>query len=386
MEQDYTFLLKLATVLAVAHVAGFISVRLKQPAVLGQIVAGILLGIGVFEKTELIENFGQIGVILLMFVAGLETDVEELTRSIKSSSLIAMGGVIAPAAMVFIVVMAFFPTQSISSAIFLGVVTTATSVSISVQTLREIDRLKTRQGVMIMGAAIIDDVIGIILLTILVGIVRPGMGSSVQTVLIDVVALFAIITLSGFILLKAIKFYEKKHEIGELVSIFGIIVCFVLSYISESFGVAAITGAYFTGVIFSMTAYKHKVSHQMNRFSNLLFTPVFFVSIGMDIDVVAAVNALGVGSILIVLGSVGKIVGCGLGAKVSGFNGVESLQIGIGMIPRAEVAIIVANLGLRMTILSEADMAATVLMVLVTTLITPTLLKWSFNRETLIRE
>ena len=124
----------------------------------------------------------------------------------------------------------------------------------------------------------------------------------------------------------------------------------------------------------------------MNRFSNLLFTPVFFVSIGMDIDVVAAVNALGVGSILIILGSVGKIIGCGLGAKVSGFNGVESLQIGIGMIPRAEVAIIVANLGLRMTILSEADMAATVLMVLVTTLITPTLLKWSFNRETLIRE
>ena len=386
MEQDYTFLLKLAIVLAVAHGAGFISVRLKQPAVLGQIVAGILLGIGVFEKTELIENFGQIGVILLMFVAGLETDVEELTRSIKSSSLIAIGGVIAPAAMVFIVVMAVFPMHSISSAIFLGVVTTATSVSISVQTLREIDRLKTRQGVMIMGAAIIDDVIGIILLTVLVGIVRPGMGSSVQTVLIDVVALFAIITLTGFILLKAMKFYEKKHEVGELVSIFGIIVCFVLSYISESLGVAAITGAYFTGVIFSMTAYKHNVSHQMNRFSNLLFTPVFFVSIGMDIDVVAAVNAIGVGSILIVLGSVGKIIGCGLGAKVSGFNGVESLQIGIGMIPRAEVAIIVANLGLRMTILSEADMAATVLMVLVTTLITPTLLKWSFNREMLIRE
>ena len=306
--------------------------------------------------------------------------------SIKSSSLIAFGGVIVPAALVFVAVMVIIPTQSVTSAIFLGVVTTATSVSISVQTLREIDKLKSRQGVMIMGAAIIDDVIGIVLLTILVGIVRPGMGSSIQTVLVDVMALFFIICISGFLLLKIINYYEKKHEIGDLVIIFAIVVCFVLSFISEEFGVAAITGAYFAGVIFSMTPYKHKVSHEMNRFSGLLFTPVFFVSIGMDIDVMAALNAVGVGSILIILGSLGKVIGCGFGAKVSGFNSVESLQIGVGMIPRAEVAIIVANLGLRMTILSEADMAATVLMVLVTTLMTPTLLKWSFNRETLVRE
>ena len=385
MEKGSVFILQLAIILAVAHGAGYISVKLKQPAVLGQIIAGIILGIGLIEKSETIEIFAQIGVILLMFVAGLETDVAELTHSLKSSSLIAFGGVIAPAVLVFISVMLIFPAQEAASAIFLGVVTTATSVSISVQTLKEINKLKSKQGIMILGAAIIDDVIGIILLTILIGVVRPGISNSVSKVVIDIVALFVIITSVGFILLRVIKYFGKKYDIVEKVIVLSLVICLVLAFVSEELGVAAITGAYFAGIIFSMTSYKLRVSHEMNRISELLFTPVFFISIGMDIDLVAALQAFGVGSLLIVFGSVGKILGCGLGARVSGFNSVQSLQIGVGMIPRAEVAIIVANLGLQMTILSEADMAAAILMVLVTTLITPSMLKWTFNRETLIK-
>ena len=385
MEKGSLFILQLAIILAVAHGAGYISVKLKQPAVLGQIIAGIILGIGLIEKSETIEIFAQIGVILLMFVAGLETDVAELTHSLKSSSLIAFGGVIAPAVLVFISVMLIFPAQEAASAIFLGVVTTATSVSISVQTLKEINKLKSKQGIMILGAAIIDDVIGIILLTILIGVVRPGISNSVSKVVIDIIALFVIITSVGFILLRVIKYFGKKYDIVEKVIVLSLVICLVLAFVSEELGVAAITGAYFAGIIFSMTSYKLRVSHEMNRISELLFTPVFFISIGMDIDLVAALQAFGVGSLLIVFGSVGKILGCGLGARVSGFNSVQSLQIGVGMIPRAEVAIIVANLGLQMTILSEADMAAAILMVLVTTLITPSMLKWTFNRETLIK-
>lgn len=386
METNHLFLIQLALILAVAHGAGYISVKLKQPAVLGQIIAGVILGIGFLQKTEMIEIFAQMGVVLLMFVAGLETDVDELVRSIKSSSLIATGGVIIPAGLVFISIMLIFPDQDVSAAIFLGIVTTATSVSISVQTLREINRLKSRQGVMIMGAAIIDDVVGIILLTLLIGIVRPGMSSSVQMVLVEVVALFALICVVGFVVLKTIKFFEKKFDINEKVIISALIICLALAFVSEEFGVAAITGAYFAGVIFSMTSYKHRVSHEINRIAEVLFTPVFFISIGLDIDLMAALNAVGIGSLLIIFGSIGKVVGCGLGARVSGFTSVQSLQIGIGMVPRAEVAIIVASLGLRMSILTEAHMAATILMVLVTTLVTPSLLKWSFNRETLVRE
>ena len=383
MESNYLFILQLAIVLGVAHIAGYISEKFNQPAVLGQIVAGLILGAGFLAKTEMIEMFAQIGVILLMFVAGLETDVDELLRSIKSSSLIALGGIIAPAVLVFVSIMLIFPSQSASSAIFLGIVTTATSVSISVQTLKEMDKLRTKQGVMIMGAAIIDDVVGIILLTLLVGVIRPGMSSSVQTVLIEVGALFLIISAVGFVVLKGIKFFADKYDIEEKVIVGALVLCLVLAFISEEFGVAAITGAYFAGVIFAMTSYRHRVSHEMNRISAIIFTPIFFVSIGLDINIMAAINAIGVGSLLVIFGSLGKVIGCGFGAKISGFNPKQALQIGIGMIPRAEVAIIVASLGVQMRILSDADMAAAILMVLITTLMTPSLLKWSFRREQL---
>lgn len=386
MESSYLFILELAIILAVAHLAGMLSSKFKQPVVLGQIIAGIIIGVGFMEKTEMIEVFAQIGVILLMFIAGLETDVDELRRSVRSSSLIATAGVILPAVLVFISIMLFFPGHDQSSAIFLGIVTTATSVSISVQTLREIGKLKTRQGVMILGAAIIDDVIGIVLLTLLIGIVRPGMSHSVERVMVDLIALSAVIFIAGWLILKGIRYFSEKVDIDEAVISFALIICLVLAFVSEAFGVAAITGAYFAGIIFSMTGYKHRVSHEMGRLSEMVFTPIFFVSIGMDIDLVAALQAVGVGSMLIIFGSIGKVVGCGLGARISGFNAAKSLQIGIGMIPRAEVAIIVANLGLQMTILSEADMAAAILMVLVTTLMTPMILKWSFNRETLVNE
>jgi Kef-type K+ transport system membrane component KefB len=377
MESSYWFMLQLALLLFAANVAGRISEKFKQPAVMGQILIGLVLGAGLMEQTELIEQFAQIGVVFLMFIAGLETDVKELLASIKSSSLIALGGILFPAILVFIGIMVFYPNQSMVVALFLGIVSTA---SISVQTLREIHHLRTKQGLMILGAAIIDDVVGIILLTLLVGMVKPGASSSVGLVTLKIVAFFAILYAVGYLVVKAIKKVNSESINDEKIIILSIILCFVLAFLSEEFGVAAITGAYFAGVIFSMTSFRHRVSHDVNKISTYLFTPIFFVSIGMSINLGAAATALGVGSLLIVMGVVGKIVGCGLGARLSGFNMDESLQIGVGMVPRAEVAIIVANLGLQMGILSEKDMAATVVMVLVTTLITPSMLKWTFNR------
>lgn len=380
MESNYWFMLQLALLLLAANVAGRISERFKQPAVMGQILIGLVLGAGLMQKTELVEQFAQIGVVFLMFIAGLETDVKELLASIKSSSLIALGGILFPAVFVFIGIMVFFPNQSMVVALFLGIVSTATSVSISVQTLREIHHLRTKQGLMILGAAIIDDVVGIILLTLLVGMVKPGASSSVGLVTLKIVAFFAILYAVGFLVVKGIKKVKPESVNDEKIIILSIILCFMLAFLSEEFGVAAITGAYFSGVIFSMTSFRHRVSHDVNKISTYLFTPIFFVSIGMGIDLGEAATALGVGSLLIVMGIVGKVVGCGLGARLSGFNMDESLQIGVGMVPRAEVAIIVANLGLQMGILSEKEMAATIVMVLVTTLVTPSMLKWTFNR------
>lgn len=380
MESSYLFILQLAIVLLAAHVAGVLSEKLKQPAVMGQILVGLIFGAGLLDKTEIIEQFAHIGVVLLMFIAGLETDVKELMASIKSSSLIALGGIVVPATFVFIAIMVILPTHSIVVALFLGLVSTATSVSISVQTLREMKQLRTKQGLMILGAAIIDDVVGIILLTLLVGLVKPGSSSSLAIVSFKIVAFFAILYGVGFLVIKTLKKLDVDTDSDDKIITLSIILCFILAFLSEEFGVAAITGAYFAGIIFSMTSFKHRVSHDVNKIATFLFTPVFFVSIGMGIDLKAALTAVGIGSILIVAGVLGKIIGCGVGARLSGFDGNQSLQIGVGMVPRAEVAIIVANLGLQMAILNEKEMAAAVLMVLVTTLITPSLLKWSFTR------
>lgn len=375
------FLVEIALVLFAAHIGGMISKKLKQPVVLGQIIVGIVIGMTVMKKTETIHDFGQIGVVLLMFVAGLETDVKELVTSIRSSSMIALGGIVFPAVLVFLGMMIFVPSESALVALFLGIVSTATSVSISVQTLREIHKLRSKQGLMILGAAIIDDVVGIILLTLLVSMVNPGASGSVIWVVAKIVGFFVLIYILGFLLIKIFKKVKGDADIDDIIVTYAIIICFLLAFVSEEFGVAAITGAYFAGVIFAMTSHKHTVSHEVNKIATYLFTPIFFVGIGMDIDIFAALTSVLIGSILIVLGSVGKVVGCGLGAKMTGFNKEGALQIGIGMIPRAEVAIIVANIGMQMSILNEKHMAATVLMVLVSTLITPSLLKWSFKER-----
>jgi len=378
MGSHLQYVLNFGVILLAANVGGIISKKLKQPAVLGQIIAGVILGMGLMEKTAFIEDIGEIGVIFLMFIAGLETDVQELKDSGKSSSLIALGGVFFPA--VFVGGGTYFLTGDLTSSMFMGVISTATSVSISVQTLRELERLRTRQGITILGAAIIDDIVGIILLTLVIGMVKPSVGGSVGLVIGKIVLFFAITALVGLIVTKTLKACCDMNLDDKIVT-YAVVVCFILAYVSEELGVAAITGAFFSGVVFSMTTHRHRVSHEINKIATVMFTPVFFVSIGMSVNLGSAASAIGFGSVFIILSILGKIVGCGAGARLTGFNGREALQIGFGMIPRAEVAIIIANLGLKMEVINNHVMAAVILMVLVTTLITPSLLKWSFSEK-----
>ncbi len=313
-----------------------------------------------------------------MFIAGLETDIDELKESSKSSSLIALGGVIFPFS--FVGGATYFLTNDFSTSIFMGIIATATSVSISVQTLREIGQLRTKQGITILGAAIIDDIVGILLLTIAIGVISPESSINVFFVLGKIVMFFMITVLCGIVITKLLRTFELKINFEDKIVTYAIIVCFFLAFLSEELGVAAITGAYFSGVVFSMTSFRHRVSHDINKIASSIFTPLFFVAIGMGVDLKSAATALGIGSILIVAAILGKIIGGGLGAKLSGFNKDEALQIGIGMVPRAEVAIIIANLGLKLNVISDKDLSIVILMVLVTTLVTPSLLKWSFAR------
>ncbi|SHJ65301.1 cation:proton antiporter [Paramaledivibacter caminithermalis] len=378
MESKLSFLLHIAIILLAANIGGIISKRFKQPAVLGQILAGLVLGMGIIEKTETISHLAEIGVIFLMFIAGLETDVNELKASGKSSSIIAFGGVLTP----FLLVSGgiYLVTNDLLASLFMGVIATATSVSISVQTLREIGQMRSKQGIGILGAAIIDDVVGIILLTIVIGLVKPGTNSSLFLVIGKIVVFFIMTFIVGYIVIKMISKLSNKINTEDTIVVYAIIFCFILAYFSEELGVAAITGAYFAGVVFSMTSCRHKLSHEVSRISSIMFTPVFFVAIGLGVDIQSAINAFGVGIILVILGTLGKVIGCGFGAKISGFGGKEALQIGIGMVPRAEVAIIIANLGVAIEVISRQQLAAVIMMVLITTLITPSMLKWSFAR------
>ncbi len=379
MESKLAFLLDIGVILLAANIGGIISKKFKQPAVLGQILAGLILGMGILEKTETISHLAEIGVVFLMFIAGLETDVNELKASGKSSSMIALGGVITP--FVFVAGGIYLVTNNFLASMFMGVIATATSVSISVQTLREIGKMRSKQGIGILGAAIIDDVVGIILLTLIIGVVKPGENSNILLVIGKIGIFFVITFIVGFILIKIMSKISTKVNIEDKIVTFAIVFCFILAYISEELGVAAITGAYFAGVVFSMTNHRHKLSHEVNRIASTIFTPIFFVSIGLGVDLKSAVSAFGIGIILVILGSLGKVIGCGFGAKISGFNGKQALQIGIGMVPRAEVAIIIANLGVVINAISHQQLAAVIMMVLITTLVTPSMLKWSFARE-----
>lgn len=379
MESKMFFLLQIAILLLGANLGGWVSTKLKQPAVLGQILVGIILGMGIIKETELIHHISEIGVIFLMFIAGLETDVEELKASKSSSSAIALGGVVFP--LVMVSGAAYLITGEMISSIFLGIVSTATSVSISVQTLRELGHLRTKQGVGILGAAIIDDIVGIILLTVMIGMVKPSAGSNVLVVLIKIALFFFITFVVGTLLVKVLCRINKAINLNDKIVTYAVICCFVLAFVSEELGVAAITGAYFAGVILSMTPYHRKISYDIQLVAYSFFTPIFFVGIGLGVHLSSLGHALGFGVLLLVLGIIGKIVGCGLGAKLTGFSNRHSLQIGIGMIPRAEVAIIIANLGLQMKIIGSDEFTSVILLVIVTTLMTPSLLKMAFKEE-----
>lgn len=375
------FLFKLAIVLMAAEFGGYVSRKLKQPTVLGRLVMGIIIGpsvLGWVEPTETFNHLSELGVILLMFIAGLETDLDELIESGKASSIIAMGGVILPLVLGAGVSMLF--GMSAIEAIFIGVILCATSVSISVETLREIDKLKTKQGIAILSAAVIDDVIGIVLLSVVAGFIRPGVGENVMLVMGKIVLFFVLSVVVGIVVIRISKRLFNTKVISGKIAIVALVFCLIMGYVSEELGVAAITGAYVAGIILSGTPYRHKVSQSIQEISYLLFTPVFFVVTGMKVDATHLLSDWVFGLALVAAAVIGKLIGCGFTAKMAGFANKESLQIGIGMIPRGEVVLIITDIGLKLGVVPSSIFAAIIFLVLATTVVTPPVLKASFER------
>ena len=384
--ESYSFLLFLAIIMISTKILGLFTRKIHMPAVVGALVAGVILVPSCLNLITLtgdtgvfLEQMAEIGVILLMFNAGLETDLSELKKNGVASFVTALIGVIVPLIGGFLGYAFFFHTDfsdydEVLKAVFVGVVLTATSVSITVETLREMGKLKGKVGTTILGAAVIDDIIGIIVLTIVTSLKDTSV--SPITVVLKIVLYFVFIAVLIFVLTKLKVFVEEQDE-KRRTAIICVALCFILSYISEEyFGIADITGAYFAGLMLCTMKVGPYVARRCEIPSYLIFSPVFFASVGLKVTLGGMDASIWIFAIiLLVIAILSKVVGCGLGAKICGCTGKEAFQVGIGMISRGEVALIVAQKGYASGMLDDVLFAPIVLVVIVTTLITPILLK-----------
>lgn len=384
--ESYNFLLFLAIILLSTKFLGMVSRKVHMPQVVGALVAGIVLGpsfLGIIslEGTTgtFLECIAEVGVIFLMFSAGLGTDLSELKENWLGAFIVATVGVIVPVLGGFVGYALFFHVplneyKECLKAVFVGVVLSATSVSITVETLRELGRLKGKVGTTILGAAVIDDILGIIVLTIVTSLQDSSVHISI--VLIKIVLYFVMIAAIAFVVFKFRWYLERWNQLRRVV-ILAVSFCLILAYISETvFGIADITGAYFAGLILCSLEIGPYVGRRLEIASYLFFSPVFFAGIGLKTSLSGfKMDIFAFSIILLLIAIFSKIIGCGLGAKFCHFTNKQSFQIGVGMISRGEVALIVAQKGYQCGLLDDTLFAPIVLVVIVTTLITPILLK-----------
>lgn len=389
---SYRFLFDIAIILLSTKALGVLTKKFKMPQVVGALLAGIILGpamLDVLHETEFIQQMAALGVIVLMFTAGLETDINELKKTGKASALIAFLGVIIPLIGGFVVAYIFnrgeishASTSALLQNIFIGVILTATSVSITVETLKELGKLNTRAGNTILGAALIDDILGIIALTVITSVADPNV--NIGIVLLKIVLFFIFSAAVGLLFYKLFKLWVARyHKDMRRFVIAAFVLCLLLAFAAEEFfGVADITGAFIAGLIISNTERTKYINARFETLSYILLSPIFFASIGIKVEITEMNSTIvSFTVILLIVAILSKIIGCALGARLCKYTLDESIQIGTGMVSRGEVALIVANKGIAVGLMNPSFLAPIVVVVVVTTVITPVLLKVIFKRE-----
>lgn len=405
-------ILLLTLVVASAKLAGAAANRVHQPSVFGEILAGLILGptvlnvlawpvftspvnAGGVPLLDLVQDLAQVGVLLLMFVAGLETDLVMMRHVGKVAFWSAFGGVVLP--MVFGAMTAVaFGLPLYWEGIFIGAILTATSVSISAQTLLELGALRTREGSTILGAAVIDDVMGIIVLSLVVALAKAsgtsldpstslGASWSELGIVVVRVTLFFVAAVAARHLLPPLLRGASTLGVSQAVLSAGLVIMFLYAWAAEYVGaVAAITGSYLAGVLIAQTEFKKEIDAGIHPLTYSIFVPLFFISIGLE----ANGRALGARAmftvVLVLVAIVAKAIGCGVFARLFGFSNVESVRVGVGMISRGEVGLIVAGYGLANGLIGSDVFSASVLMVLVTTMVTPPLMRLVFPRHAFV--
>ena len=387
---SYGYLLDLALILLSTKVLSLVTKRFKLPQVVGALLAGLILGPAVFnviDETDFIKQLAEVGVIVLLFTAGLESNLSEFKKSGKTSFIVATMGVIIP--LIGGTILAYCINDGkvgnvniFVQNIFIGSVLTATSVSITVETLRELGKVSTSVGNIIVGAAIIDDVLGMLVLTVITSLADSSV--SVVMVVVKMVAFFIFSVIVGIITYKLFNKWVDKYDIDKRrFVIVSFVICLLLSFSAEKFfGVADITGAYIAGLVLSSNKETIYITKRFETLSYILLSPVFFASVGLNVKLPDLNGEIVIITIaLIVVAILTKIIGCGLGAKLCGYNNMESIQIGSGMITRGEVTLIIASKGLALGLMSSYFLTPVILMVVFTSIFTPILLKIVFSKD-----
>ena len=408
----FNILLLVAIALIFARVLGYIFYRLKQPAVIGEIIAGIIVGAIVLAffsgqefylfdyKLPIPElNFNnldinpfylmaEIGILFLLFISGLGIRVSQLKKTERASSYVAIGGVIVPLLLGTLSCILFLKLELLDS-IVIGLILTATSVGVTVRTLMDLHVLDTDVGTTIIGGAVIDDVIGIILLAFVLGIEHSVV--DVAWVGVKIAIFFLIFLLLGLkIIDKVLDLGEKIHLPKAFLSI-SLAILLVYAYFAHSAGVSGIIGAFVAGLLIGQNVRSKKIIEDVKTIGYGFFIPIFFVWIGFSLwngpvlDQSLWISIAVMSAVIITVAVVGKIVGCGIGAKLAGMTNKESLQIGVGMIPRMELALIIATAaisrGILTDIIAHQILVITILLTITTTLIAPVLIKASFSNR-----
>ena len=380
----YSVFRDLAIIILSAKFFALVARKCKAPQVVGEIIAGLLIGPCLFnlvQSNDTISVFAEIGVVLLMFTTGLGTNLKELMKAGPIATLIACVGVAVPLAGGTLLYGLFYGFGAVGSqefyrALFIGTIMTATSVSITVATLQELGHLKSFLGTTIVSAAVIDDVIGIVVLTCVIG-ASSGTGTDLGQVLLNTVLFFVVAIVVGIVIHYAMQWLDKRNPHTQRITIISIAFCFALAYVAEQyFGIADITGAYIAGILLCTMEDASYVERRVDISNYVIFAPVFFASIGLKTDVSGLTPDILLFCVCFVIVALAtKIVGCGLAAKACRFNWGDSLKVGVGMMTRGEVALIVAQKGLEVGVVDPVYFTAVILLIVVSSVATPLGLK-----------
>ena len=387
--EDFSFLKDLAIILFSAKAFGILARKLHAPEVVGEILAGVLIGpavLGFVNETDFITKMAEIGVIMLMFEAGLATDMKKLKQTGLKATAIACAGVFVPMILGTILFMSFYGFGQVGSeqfykALFIGTIMSATSVSITVAALKELGKLNGTVGTTIVSSAIIDDVIGIIVLTFVLS--AKDTDANVWMIVVKAILFFAIAIITGFIVYQIFKWLDKRYEHTRRIPIIALVYCIVMAYISKTyFGIAEITGAYVAGIVLCNLHDAKYVERRVDISAYMVFAPIFFTGIGLKVSFASMnLKLLFFSLAFVAVACLAKIVGCGAVAKLCRFNFNDSIKIGVGMMTRGEVALITAKAGLAVGLITPEYFTGVIMLILFSSITVPILLKSMFKKH-----